>query len=62
MELKRLRINDVCEMTKLSRTTIYDRMRAGQFPQSHKDGHCSLWWYHEVQAYLADKLTQQQSA
>lgn len=48
-----LRINDVKEMTGLSRTTIYARIDEGKFPAPVRDGkRCSRWRLSEVEGYM----------
>ena len=38
-----LRISDVVELTRLSRSTIYCLVRAGDFPKQIKIGGCACW-------------------
>lgn len=48
-----LRIEQVMEMTALGRTTIYDRIRRGQFPEQRKLGRkCSRWSEAEIVAWI----------
>ena len=48
-----LRIEEVKEMTGLSRTTIYARIDEGKFPAPVRDGkRCSRWRLSDVQGYL----------
>ena len=39
-----LRINDVISRTNLSRSTIYNMMKAGTFPRSRRVGKQSVVW------------------
>lgn len=45
-------------VTGLSRSTIYERMRAGTFPQARREpGEFSVWWVgSEVDAWVADRI------
>lgn len=48
-----LRLADVREQTKLSTSTIYRRMRAGEFPKPRELGdNCVRWRQSEVQAWI----------
>lgn len=49
--------------TGLSRSTIYDRIRAGTFPAPVSLGAKAVGWLdHEVDAWLADRIAQRQQA
>lgn len=39
-----LNIDDVKSMTRLSRSTIYNKMKAGKFPRSRRTGSQSVHW------------------
>ena len=39
-----LRINEVTDRTRLSRSTIYNMMKAGTFPKSRRAGRQSIFW------------------
>lgn len=48
-----LRIEQVMEITALGRSTIYDRMKRGQFPERRKLGHrCSRWAESDITAWI----------
>ena len=52
-----LKLNDVKRMTGLSRTTIYDWIRKGKFPESIKLGErASAWLASEVNSWIKDRI------
>jgi predicted DNA-binding transcriptional regulator AlpA len=53
-----LRMADIVKIVRLSRPTIYRRIREGKFPAQVKDGRCSMWNEAEVRAYVARILEQ----
>ncbi len=56
MRCRILRLPEVLERTGLSRSTLFRRMRAGEFPQSVKLGGASSravgWFEDEVDAWM----------
>lgn len=51
-----LRIEQVCAKTRLSRTTVWRRERAGDFPQRIRLGAASVGWSaEEIEAWLASR-------
>jgi prophage regulatory protein len=44
MALRMIKLAEVVEVTKLSRTGIYEQMRAGTFPKSRKIGVRAVAW------------------
>ena len=61
MQRKIIRIKDVVEVTALSKTTIWRRMRAGEFPPAIRLGGPSTravgWVLSDVEAWLAHLRT-----
>lgn len=52
-----LRLTDVTSRTSLSRTTIYNRMKAGTFPQCLRISTGLVAWYEsEVDAWVLDPM------
>ncbi len=52
-----LRLREVCRRTCKSRTEIYRRIAAGDFPPPVKLGErASAWPEHEVTAWIADRI------
>ncbi|MBP9536229.1 MAG: helix-turn-helix domain-containing protein [Pseudoxanthomonas sp.] len=49
-EPQALTIQEVCERTRLSRSTIYSLIKQGRFPRQLKSGRSSRW----LRAELAD--------
>lgn len=45
-------------LTGLSRSTIYERMRAGTFPAARREiGEFSVWWVgSEIDTWIADRI------
>ncbi|MGM8938492.1 helix-turn-helix transcriptional regulator [Psychrobacter glaciei] len=50
--LRRLRIDQVADKVALPRSTIYEKIKAGNFPAQYKDGSSSFWFEHELDAWL----------
>lgn len=60
--LRALRVPQVCGVTGLKRTTLYDLEAAGKFPKRVKlSDRCSAWLEHEVQAWLAERVASSRS-
>ena len=52
-----LRLREVCRRTGKSRSEVYRRIAAGDFPQPVKLGErASAWPEHEVSAWIADRI------
>ncbi len=52
-----LRFSDVRRRTGLSRTTIYNRMKAGTFPASLRISVGLIAWYEsDIDAWIADPM------
>ena len=52
-----LRLREVCRRTGLSRSVLYRRIAAGDFPAPVKLGkRASAWPEHEVAAWCADRI------
>lgn len=51
-----LRISDVVELTRLSRSTIYCLVRAGDFPKQIKIGGCACWLKSDVFSWIDNKF------
>lgn len=52
-----LRLRDVKERTKLSRTTIYNRIKAGTFPRSFPISEGLVAWYEsEIDAWVNNPM------
>lgn len=52
-----LRLREVCRRTSKSRSEIYRRVAAGDFPQPVKLGkRASAWVEHEVSAWIAARI------
>ena len=55
--LSLLRLREVCRRTCKSRSEIYRRIAAGEFPQPVKCGQrASAWPEHEINRYIADLI------
>lgn len=54
---KRLDITDVCDILKLSKPTIYRRIKEGLLPEPTKDGRRSFWQSQDISNYLDTKKT-----
>jgi prophage regulatory protein len=52
---KLLKIKEVIKLTRLSKTTIYQMARDGQFPKPMKLGKRSSGWFeHEIESFIND--------
>ena len=61
MALSILRLPDVISRTGLSRSTIYARVRDGNFPAPVHLGARSVGWpEHEINAWVEDRITSRQ--
>lgn len=49
---------EVERRTRLSRSSIYERMKAGTFPKARREpGEFSVWWVEsEVNAWIAERI------
>lgn len=56
-----LRLPEVERATGLRRSTLYDAIRAGTFPAPVKLGRLSAWPSHEVEAWIAARVTARDS-
>ena len=56
MEITLIRLPEVQQIIKLSRPTIYRRIKDGSFPKPVKDGRCSLWEEAKVRDYAKSLL------
>ncbi len=53
------RLSDICEITGLSKTSIYRMMDAGNFPKSVKLGARSVGWLQsELDAWISNRVEQ----
>jgi len=51
-----VRIRQVCEMTGMSRASIYRKITEGTFPKSFKIGErMSVWRVSTIEAWIADR-------
>ena len=57
-EKRFIKLSEVIKITGLSRATIYNYVKVGQFPQYTKVGRATLWEYNEVQNWLDEKLAE----
>ena len=54
--MRLLTLREVCEMTGLSRSSIYAMMAAGEFPRPIRIGARAVRWYeNEVRAFIASR-------
>lgn len=51
-----IRLNQVINLTGLSRASIYNYIQENRFPKPAKFGKNSLWAYHEIQNWINDRL------
>lgn len=58
---KMLSLKQVCDKAGIGRSTIYNRIRAGTFPEQAKLGERSLWSEAEIDQWLAEQLTKRTS-
>jgi prophage regulatory protein len=56
-----LRLPEVEHATGLRRSTLYDLIRAGQFPQPVKLARLSAWPSHEVEAWISERVAERDS-
>ncbi|WP_295925372.1 AlpA family transcriptional regulator [uncultured Xanthomonas sp.] len=54
--LRFLRLPDVLERVGLSKSTLYARVRSGQFPKPVPLGSLSAWVESEVEAWMAARV------
>ena len=52
-----LRMGQVCALTGLARTTIYELQRDGLFPKRIKIGRISVWIQREVIQWIESKIS-----
>lgn len=52
MTLRRLRIAQVADKVALPKSTIYNKVKAGDFPKPYKDGASAFWFEHEIDDWL----------
>ena len=51
-----IRLTEVMDLTGLSRSTLYRKKRAGDFPESVELGERVVaWWQSEVRAWMASR-------
>lgn len=53
-----LRVSEVMRLTSLSRSTIYHRVRTGEFPgpvSLFEGGRARGWWHSEIMAWLRSR-------
>jgi len=56
-DLTLIDIGEVCRMTALGRSTIYDWVKAGSFPKGHSFGTRTVRWLKsDVQRWIAEKV------
>lgn len=61
--LRFLRIREVLARTGLSKSTLYDRIRAGTFPKPVRlGGTLSAWVESEVEAWMATRIAERDSS
>jgi prophage regulatory protein len=54
---RNLRFREVCNMTGLSRTTLWRLERDGQFPRRRRlSARCVAWLESEVEAWVASRM------
>jgi predicted DNA-binding transcriptional regulator AlpA len=58
---KMLSLKQICDKAGIGRSTIYNRIRAGTFPEQAKLGERSLWSEAEIDQWLAEQLTKRTS-
>ena len=57
MQHRFLRINAVSRATGMSRSTIYNRMKTGEFPPSHQIGaRLVVWLERDVEEWMNSKI------
>lgn len=55
-----IRLAEVMNLTGLCRATVYHYIKLGGFPAPAKFGKSSLWEYHEIQAWINQRLEERQ--
>lgn len=55
MDTKIIRLPQVREMVGFGTTTIYDRMKKGEFPKQIKLGRMSGWLESEIKAWIEEQ-------
>lgn len=53
-ELKRLRLPQITEKTGWKRSTIYKKIKSGEFPKPKKDGRISYWLSTEIDEWIVN--------
>lgn len=51
-----LKLKAVMDDTTLPRTTLYKKIKQGEFPAPIKIGSCSVWLEHEVQEWMEKQI------
>ena len=63
MKTKILRLDDVKSKTGLGRTTIYDQVRAGDFPRPIKISSRAIGWIdEEIEGWVQDRVSARDSS
>ena len=57
-----LRLPEVVERVMLKKSRIYKHMKAREFPEPAKLGGMSVWVEHEIDAWVAARLTARQGS
>lgn len=60
MDKRFIRLAEVMNLTGLCRATVYHYIKLGGFPAPAKFGKSSLWEYHEIQAWINQRLEERQ--
>lgn len=55
-ELKRLRLPQIVEKTGWKRSTIYKKIKDGEFPEPKKDGRTSYWLSSEIDDWINNRV------
>jgi prophage regulatory protein len=50
------KLQAVMDDTSLPRTTLYKKIKQGEFPAPIKIGTCSVWLEHEVQEWIEKQI------
>ncbi|MCP5206331.1 MAG: AlpA family phage regulatory protein [Hahellaceae bacterium] len=50
------KLQAVMDDTSLPRTTLYKKIKQGEFPAPIKIGACSVWLEHEVQEWMEKQI------
>lgn len=59
---KLLRIDAVIETAAIKKSSIYERIQKGTFPQPIKIGHASAWLESEVQEWVLQRISESRRA